>query len=85
MPIDFDYSQVIFLLDCILKNNEKKKTKRFTYFKKPDWMKELSLASNNTIGSELRQIDQPFVFEILEVFRVDGNNELIFKPKYKLI
>jgi len=36
-------------------------------------------AENNNNNKE----DVPFVFEIHEVYRVDGNNEKFFRPKYR--
>ena len=29
------------------------------------------------------KLDQPFVFEVNEVFKVDGNNEKFFRNKYR--
>jgi hypothetical protein len=50
--------------------------KSIKYFKKPEWMKEENKTTNE-------KEDQPFVFEVTEVFKVDGNNEKFFRNKFR--
>lgn len=50
------------------------------YYKKPDWMKEAAESKEiNPANVE----DLNYVFEIFEVYRVDGNTESLFRPRYR--
>jgi len=50
---------------------------RIKYFKKPDWFKVLDEVQVNE-----KQEDK-FSFEVVEMYKVDGNTEPFFKLKFK--
>ena len=52
----------------------------FTFYKRPDWMRD---AVTGEVIRELKPEDLKFVFEIFEVYRIDGNSEGLFYPSYK--
>ena len=50
--------------------------------RKPEWMKESGAATSclQTGDSD----DRKLVFEVFEMFKIDGNSETLFRPVYKL-
>jgi hypothetical protein len=51
---------------------------RIKYFKRPDWFKALDDIQTND------QQEDKYLFEVTEMFKVDGNTEPFFKKKFKL-
>jgi hypothetical protein len=45
------------------------------FFKKPEWLKEKDETEMKENGD--------FVFEVFELFKIDGNNEEIFRPVFR--
>ena len=51
----------------------------FKYCRKPEWMKEGAAEAIKDFNVE----DLKYVFEIFEVFRINGSIESFVRPKYK--
>ena len=49
---------------------------RIKYFKKPEWLKSKD-------EMEANEAEVKYVFEIIELYKIDGNTEEFFKAQYK--
>lgn len=61
-----------------------KESEEFKFYKKPQWYKEKETGAVATITEEsLNDLTKAMSCEIIEMFKVDGNNDELFRPRYK--
>ena len=53
----------------------------FSYYKRPEWMRTDLNEVKDVKDVNLEEVQ--FVFEIIEVYRMDGNSESLFRPNYR--